>query len=41
MNISSDDHVVPMDLSKKVQYFTLHVISNVALDKVCGSFYRS
>ncbi|KAJ5360109.1 hypothetical protein N7517_009300 [Penicillium concentricum] len=34
--ISSDRHVVPMDLAKKVQYFTLDVISSVGLGKAFG-----
>lgn len=34
--ISSDHSVVPMDLAKKVQYFTLDVISSVGLGKSFG-----
>ncbi|KAJ6109612.1 hypothetical protein N7486_001847 [Penicillium sp. IBT 16267x] len=34
--ISSDHCVVPMDLAKKVQYFTLDVISSVGLGKAFG-----
>ncbi|CAI7583618.1 unnamed protein product [Penicillium glandicola] len=34
--ISSDRHVVPMDLAKKVQYFTLDVISSVGFGKSFG-----
>ncbi|KAJ5958903.1 uncharacterized protein N7479_006053 [Penicillium vulpinum] len=34
--ISSNRHVVPMDLAKKVQYFTLDVISSVGLGKAFG-----
>ncbi|KAJ5865564.1 hypothetical protein N7534_000117 [Penicillium rubens] len=34
--ISSDRRVVPMDLAKKVQYFTLDVISSVGLGKAFG-----
>jgi hypothetical protein len=34
--ISSDRSVVPMDLAKKVQYFTLDVISSVGLGKSFG-----
>ncbi|KAH7122103.1 cytochrome P450 [Dactylonectria estremocensis] len=34
--ISSDDHIVPMDLAKKVQFFTLDVISSVGLGKAFG-----
>ncbi|CEN60829.1 hypothetical protein ASPCAL03261 [Aspergillus calidoustus] len=34
--ISSDRSVVPMDLAKKVQYFTLDVISSVGLGKTFG-----
>ncbi|KAK4868191.1 hypothetical protein LT330_007389 [Penicillium expansum] len=34
--ISSDHHVVPMDLAKKVQYLTLDVISSVGLGKAFG-----
>ena len=34
--ISSDRRVVPMDLAKKVQYFTLDVISSVGLGKTFG-----
>jgi cytochrome P450 len=34
--ISSDSQVVPMDLAKKVQYFTLDVISSVGLGKEFG-----
>jgi cytochrome P450 len=34
--ISSDSQVVPMDLAKKVQYFTLDVISSVGLGKAFG-----
>ncbi|KAF7557755.1 hypothetical protein G7Z17_g367 [Cylindrodendrum hubeiense] len=34
--ISSDDQIVPMDLAKKVQYFTLDVISSVGLGKAFG-----
>ncbi|KAL6232017.1 hypothetical protein BDW75DRAFT_29334 [Aspergillus navahoensis] len=32
----SDDQAVPMDLAKKVQYFTLDVISSVGLGKAFG-----
>lgn len=34
--LSSDRRVVPMDLAKKVQYFTLDVISSVGLGKAFG-----
>ncbi|KAL4907041.1 hypothetical protein BDW74DRAFT_150154 [Aspergillus multicolor] len=34
--ISSDHRVVPMDLAKKVQYFTLDVISSVGLGRTFG-----
>lgn len=34
--ISSNSHVVHMDLAKKVQYFTLDVISSVGLGKAFG-----
>ncbi|KAJ5689557.1 hypothetical protein N7462_003949 [Penicillium macrosclerotiorum] len=34
--LSSDSHIVPMDLAKKVQYFTLDVISTVGLGKGFG-----
>ncbi|KAJ5620039.1 hypothetical protein N7510_004023 [Penicillium lagena] len=34
--VSSDRQVVPMDLAKKVQYFTLDVISSVGLGKAFG-----
>ncbi|KAM5350025.1 hypothetical protein ACJ41O_006530 [Fusarium nematophilum] len=34
--ISSPDHVVPMDLAQKVQYFTLDVISSIGLGKTFG-----
>ncbi|KAJ5553091.1 hypothetical protein N7494_002469 [Penicillium frequentans] len=34
--VSSDHCVVPMDLAKKVQYFTLDVISSVGLGKAFG-----
>ncbi|KAL4974569.1 cytochrome P450 [Aspergillus desertorum] len=34
--VSSDHQVVPMDLAKKVQYFTLDVISSVGLGKAFG-----
>ncbi|KAJ6013104.1 hypothetical protein N7499_012292 [Penicillium canescens] len=34
--ISSDRRVMPMDLAKKVQYFTLDVISSVGLGKAFG-----
>ncbi|KAL2785026.1 cytochrome P450 [Aspergillus keveii] len=38
--ISSDRKVVPMDLAKKVQYFTLDVISSVGLGKTFGMLQR-
>jgi len=34
--VSSDGHAVPMDLAKKIQYFTLDVISSVGLGKPFG-----
>ncbi|KAL5342230.1 cytochrome P450 [Aspergillus crustosus] len=34
--VSSDRRVVPMDLAKKVQYFTLDVISSIGLGKTFG-----
>ncbi|KAL0939968.1 pisatin demethylase [Colletotrichum truncatum] len=34
--ISTDNEVVPMDLAKKIQYFTLDVISGVGLGKTFG-----
>ncbi|KAL2830846.1 cytochrome P450 [Aspergillus cavernicola] len=34
--VSSDRRIVPMDLAKKVQYFTLDVISSVGLGKAFG-----
>ena len=34
--LSSDNCIVPMDLAKKVQYFTLDVISSVGLGKTFG-----
>jgi hypothetical protein len=34
--ISSDRSVVPIDLAKKVQYFTLDIISTVGLGKSFG-----
>ncbi|KAL4744767.1 hypothetical protein BDW72DRAFT_74740 [Aspergillus terricola var. indicus] len=34
--VSSNDQAVPMDLAKKVQYFTLDVISSVGLGKAFG-----
>lgn len=34
--ISCDDQILPMDLAKKVQYFTLDVISTVGLGKPFG-----
>ncbi|KAJ5806313.1 uncharacterized protein N7503_003915 [Penicillium pulvis] len=34
--VSSDHCIVPMDLAKKVQYFTLDVISSVGLGKAFG-----
>ncbi|KAK0384024.1 hypothetical protein NLU13_8113 [Sarocladium strictum] len=34
--ISNTDHIVPMDLAKKIQYFTLDVISCVGLGQTFG-----
>lgn len=34
--LSSESYIVPMDLAKKVQYFTLDVISSVGLGKTFG-----
>lgn len=38
--VSSDRQIVPMDLAKKVQYFTLDVISSVGLGKAFGMLQR-
>ncbi|KAJ5166639.1 uncharacterized protein N7482_005420 [Penicillium canariense] len=38
--VSSDHRVVPMDLAKKVQYFTLDVISSVGLGTAFGMLQR-
>ncbi|KAL3462677.1 cytochrome P450 [Aspergillus heterothallicus] len=37
--ISSTNHIVPMDLAQKVQYFTLDVISSVGLGKTFGMLH--
>ncbi|KAI8264284.1 Cytochrome P450 monooxygenase lolP1 [Colletotrichum sp. SAR 10_77] len=34
--LSTESHIIPMDLAKKVQYFTLDVISDVGLGKTFG-----
>lgn len=38
--VSSDRQIVPMDIAKKVQYFTLDVISSVGLGKAFGMLQR-